>query len=116
MKGKFLIATLSIATLFGCATPLDDERRLSEMEKFPAGVYCSVSLPSGDLAFTNSQALHVQYRIGDLPSCDVLYEVYYDYGALTARQKLELLEQQLIKINEEITQSKATLTKLEEME
>lgn len=110
----YLAFGLSLA-LSSCATPINDERRLTNMEKLPQGTYCIVDLPSGPLAITNQQALQVQYRLGDLPSCDLLYEVYYDYGALTARQQIIQLQQELRQLDRSIEQVRSDIISLEEM-
>ena len=64
--------------------------------------YCSIEKEGGEIVINNRKALEAYYRLGSMPSCEVLYNLHYNHGAPTVAQKQAALEFELKSLKKEI--------------
>lgn len=104
MKTLYLAAILGVIAIAitGCATSIDRAEHLNAMLERQDAPYCSIDKEGGEIVINNRKALEAYYRLGSMPSCEVLYNLHYNHGAPTVAQKQAALEFELKSLKKEI--------------
>lgn len=96
-----IVAGMSLVLAVGCSTTQSTATKLADMELRPNATYCMIETPGGATALTNRLALDAFYQTRSLPTCELLYEAYYDFQAPTTKERVSELHQKIKEMEDE---------------